>query len=462
MINLKEYFKNKSLAVQIWIAFVAIISFIFLVLTVMFSFSLRNFFTDEVYNTIEASQNTFLGSKHGFGKNFSENEDIEKYNIREVKHLKYPFPNDYKIEKLFPEIDEREMFLNNVIKEYNSQKEESKRYVIKLGHSNLFYVITKYETKNKKGFVLSYMWDTYRNNILRHLMNRLIVISIISIIVSLLVAIKMSNYLTKPLRILESNVKKIAKKQWNNNVDLNRNDEIGSLSKSIEYMRRELVKSDETQQRMLQNISHELKTPVMVIRSYAQAVEDGIYPKGDINSTMKVIDKEAERLEKGIKNLIYLTKLEYMSGHETTNTNVNLKETVISIVEKFAVRNNELKINLELDDVEIWGNLEQWNVVIENLLDNAFRYAEKFISIRILKNSSEIILRFYNDGEGIKENEMNKVFKCFCKGQNGNFGLGLTIVKQIIDLYNGEVWCDNEDDGVAFYIKLYSSKLIKI
>ncbi|MCG6197942.1 sensor histidine kinase, partial [Anoxybacillus sp. LAT_38] len=75
-------------------------------------------------------------------------------------------------------------------------------------------------------------------------------------------------------------------------------DEIGRLARSIERMRERLVRQDEAQQAFLQDVSHELKTPVMVIRSYAQSILDGIYPRGDLQGSVQVIDSEAERLEK--------------------------------------------------------------------------------------------------------------------------------------------------------------------
>ena len=160
------------------------------------------------------------------------------------------------------------------------------------------------------------MWDTYRNSLLKALLQKLMVITFVAVVISIIVALTLAKYITSPLIKLEKNVKKIAEKQWDEAIIFDRQDEIGSLAKSIEYMRKELIKRDESEQWMLQNISHELKTPVMVIRSYSEAVGDGIFPKGDLKSSMRIISSEAERLEKRIKDLLYLSKLEYLSKHE--------------------------------------------------------------------------------------------------------------------------------------------------
>lgn len=79
---------------------------------------------------------------------------------------------------------------------------------------------------------------------------------------------------------------------------MDRKDEIGKLGHTIEEMRQKLVQKDETERTLLQNISHDLKTPVMVIRGYTQSIKDGIFPKGDLENTVDVIECEALKLEK--------------------------------------------------------------------------------------------------------------------------------------------------------------------
>lgn len=97
-------------------------------------------------------------------------------------------------------------------------------------------------------------------------------------ILSWIPSLWLSRYLTRPLVEMETNIARLAEREWHRPFVLDRKDEIGKLARSFENMRIRLVKQDEAQQSFLQNISHELKTPVMVIRSYAQSILDGIYP----------------------------------------------------------------------------------------------------------------------------------------------------------------------------------------
>ena len=219
-------------------------------------------------------------------------------------------------------------------------------------------------------------------------------------------------------------------------------------------MRKELIKRDESQQWMLQNISHELKTPVMVIRSYSEAVGDGIFPKGDLKSSMRIISSEAERLEKRIKDLLYLSKLEYLSKHGATYGKIDIKEIVEDVVGKLKFAHENLNWNINISDINFKGIKEQWVVVIENILDNQIRYARNEIDISIVQKDKFTIICIHNDGEQIPQEDIEKVFNKFEKGKAGKFGLGMAIVKYIVDYHSGEIYVVNENGGVSFYIKL--------
>src|SRR5699024_9478432 len=149
-------------------------------------------------------------------------------------------------------------------------------------------------------------------------------------------ALILSSYLSKPLVNLESRVEKLTLNDWKEPIDLNRKDEIGRLGNSMEKLRNQLIRQDELERNFLQHISHELKTPVMVIRSFSQANKDGIFPKGNLDNSIQVIDDEAERLEKKIRNLLYFSKLDYMSNHEAIRENFSLNKLIQDVVDRLS------------------------------------------------------------------------------------------------------------------------------
>jgi len=454
--------KNKSLFFQIGIVFAGIIIGLSIILALLFPIILRGFFTNEVYSTIEAAQYNIINKRllRNLELEYSSEEDNDaKIDIRSVIHIQVPKEGVNEVSKLkiAKAIKSSELdlsFFRQITKQGKSQSELSKRYVKQFEDKKVFYVITKYDNKNKSGFLISYMWDTYRNSLLNALLQKLMVITFIAVVISLMVALTLTKYITAPLIKLEKNVKKIADKQWDEAIIFDRQDEIGRLAKSIEYMRKELIKRDESEQWMLQNISHELKTPVMVIRSYSEAVGDGIFPKGDLKSSMSIISGEAERLEKRIKDLLYLSKLEYLSKHEASFESVNIKGIVEAVVDRFKFTNKPLIWDVNLLDVNFKGIKEQWVVVIENILDNQIRYAKSKIRISMEKMEESTVICIHNDGDGIPKEEIDSVFDKFKKGKAGKFGLGMAIVKYIVAFHKGEIYAINENEGVSFYIKI--------
>ncbi|GLC29531.1 sensor histidine kinase [Clostridium omnivorum] len=451
--------KNWPLSMQIWLVFTSVIVIIFILLSTYFSFTIRKFFTDEMYNTIEIAQENTI--QKALGETGLKEEVITgaaSNDIRDVKHIRLNFSNDEanltKIEKFVPNKANAELFLKKLKNQAEAQTVTTKRYVQITGSGRVLYVIRVNNDKKKGNFIVSYMWDTYRNSLSRNLLRKLFTTMIIALIISLIAAKYLAQKLVVPLRQLENKVKKIGIKQWHESIDIDRDDEIGELSKSIEEMRKELVKQDEYEQTMLQQVSHDLKTPLMVIRSYVRAVEDRIYPKGNLENTMKVIDTEAESMQKRIKNLLYLTKIRYMSKHISDFGKININPLVDKVVNSFIYNEKKIDFELNISDIKILGDEEQWAVVFENIIDNQLRYAKHIIKINVYEDSTYQYITIYNDGEHIHPEKLQTIFDTFNKDKGGNFGLGLDIVRRIVSMYNGTIKAKNDEIGVSFIITL--------
>jgi two-component system, OmpR family, sensor histidine kinase CssS len=329
--------------------------------------------------------------------------------------------------------------------------------------ANLFYLIRRIDTGAEEAFIITYGWDFYRDEMVKGLFYRFMIIIGLILLICLIPALLLARYISKPLVQLESHVRQIADRNWHQPIRVKRGDEIGNLAASIEKMRQRLIQQDKAQQSFLQNISHELKTPVMVIRSYAQSISDGIFPQGDLASTIKVIDEESERLEKRIQDLLYLTKIDYLSTHEPVNDAADLSEVLHDVIGRLSRRRSEVQWSTDLPSLMVPGASEQWTVVFENLLDNQIRYAAGQIAVFLERKQNEAgnlsaLVRLWNDGPPIDDPVMGKLFQKFNHGPGGQFGLGLAIVQRLVHLYSGRIWAANEDGGVAFYLEIPASK----
>ncbi|BDG34449.1 response regulator [Geobacillus sp. 44B] len=187
-------------------------------------------------------------------------------------------------------------------------------------------------------------------------------------------------------------------------------------------------------------------------RSYAESIEDGIFPKGNLEGSVSVIKQEAMRLEKRIKDLLYLTKLDYYATQEPKYETVNVVHLLEEVVERMQPNRPNLEFKMELSEMVITGDAEQWKIAFENILDNQMRYAQTQIQV----NTGGMVVRIWNDGPQMEEHLLEQVFKKFQVGQKGKFGLGLAIVQRIAELHKAKVWAANENGGVAFYVQFTS------
>jgi len=115
--------------------------------------------------------------------------------------------------------------------------------------------------------------------------------------------------------------------------------------------------------------------------------------------------------------------------------------------------NSKIEWDLDIDQVDISGNIDKIQVSIENILDNGLRYAKEEIRVSLKKEDSFAVIEIYNDGDNIPDQHIGHIFDNFYKDKTGNFGLGLAISKKIIDFYKGEIKALNREKGVSFIIK---------
>ena len=198
---------------------------------------------------------------------------------------------------------------------------------------------------------------------------------------------------------------------------------------------------------MFQTLSHELKTPIMVISSHIEAIEDDVIDK---NKAMEVIKNETENLNKKLSLMLQLNKVNYLKSSENYELeDVELKPIVEKIVEKLKVIRKDLDFKIEIEDnVTYKGDKENWEIVFNNILTNFMRYAEKEIVIKIDKKKIEL----QNDGEKIEEETLGKIFDTYTMGNKGKTGLGLAIVKQTLELFGYKIKAENLEKGVKFVI----------
>ncbi|MBR2990998.1 MAG: HAMP domain-containing histidine kinase [Solobacterium sp.] len=232
-------------------------------------------------------------------------------------------------------------------------------------------------------------------------------------------------------------------------LDIERHDEIGDLADALTDMNFELQRQNRMKQEMLQNISHDLKTPIATIKSYGESIKDGVYPYGSLEKSVDVIIEHADRLENKVRSLITLNKMEYLLDDSPEGDHLDMNAVIDKVLLSLQVIRPEITFVRETDEkVMFHGEEDPWRIVVENLIDNALRYAET--TIRIVLHPYELIV--HNDGKQIEEDRLDVLFDPYEKGTDGQFGLGLSIVYRVVTTYGYKVDAENVQDGVQFRI----------
>lgn len=258
-----------------------------------------------------------------------------------------------------------------------------------------------------------------------------------------------SRQLIKKIEHLKGKIANLDNDNYVDKFEYNIDDELKSLSLSIDNMKDALKKQEEYKNQTYQNISHDFKTPITVIKSYIEGIEDGIETYED---GLVVIKEQINKLELKVHSLLYLNKLNYIKDLDNyKNELVDVSKIIGSSVEKFKLTNPNLEWQIHIEDKNLIfrGTSDMWEAIIDNLLNNFVRYADKIIKITIKNNK----IIFYNDGDNIDPNVLNDIFTPYKKGIKGQFGLGLSIVKKTLLLFNYEISANNEKKGVSFIIK---------
>ena len=455
-------FRFKSLTMRIWTTFTAIILIIICSISLIYLVAFKRInenakiqdlkvahdflLNSDNYNQANRFDglNNLQGSGHFIFTVNSNNQTL----IKEINSKMDPPPNSGNNVPLPKGNDlTTKTWMASFIKSGNTIKEQ--QYKKTYNNQNYIFIISSMtNTDSSKSYLISYMPNRQNNGLLY----TVLIIGAVFIAIGFVTAKVVANYISKPLKKLEDYTVRIAQKDWKTPIDLKNEDEIGRLADSMNRMQRELKRADEEEKMFLQSISHDLKTPVMVIMSHAEAIIDGIFVKSS-EENAEIIRDEAIRLKNKITHLLYLNTLDYVLDNNNENININLHDLLLHIINRLEMVNSKIEWDLDIDQVNTSGNMDKIQVSIENILDNGLRYAKEEIRVSMKKEDSFAVIEIYNDGDNIPKEHIDHIFDNFYKDKTGNFGLGLAISKKIIDFYKGEIKAVNREKGVSFIIK---------
>ncbi len=287
----------------------------------------------------------------------------------------------------------------------------------------------------------------------------------IATLVALLISYFMSRGLLKPLRRMEAGAREISLGRYNAIVYDSKIREYSELISTFNKMSSELEKQDRARSDFIANISHDLRTPLTTIMGYVRGIMDETIPYEMQNQYLGVTLSEAERMQHMIENNLDLSK--YESGNFVPNmSDFNLNEIVRSIVISMEkrIREKNIVIDFKYEKTENIVEADESAIyrVIQNLLDNALKFASigSEIVISITNKNGFAIFSIKNYGSSISEEEQKYIWDRYYKADSSRSyhktgsGLGLYIVKSIINQHNQHIEIKSDDNSVEFVFTL--------
>lgn len=349
--------------------------------------------------------------------------------------------------------------LNQVTDEIKSSKSFSDKAYLTFHLSGTEYlaIIKPVSQKNTfgLGWIIIYSSLQKMNQLQWGINFILFAILIFSALIIVLFSSLVSKKISAPFSSLNQHIRAIAERNFGMKIQMPVDDELQEFVNNINLMSEKLETYDKAQKTFLQNASHEFRTPLMSIQSYAEGIK---YDVVDSSSAVNIIIDESKRMTHLVEDLLYLSRLDTIEENYHY-TNLDFNELINSCIERMngiAIKSNiKITANSLNERLEMYADEEKLSRAITNIISNCIRYANSVVAINSkIIDSSKIQLTISDDGPGFEANELPNIFERFYKGKKGNFGLGLAISKNVIEKHNGKITAENSASGALFIIEL--------
>ncbi len=296
---------------------------------------------------------------------------------------------------------------------------------------------------------------------------QLSIITLLCIVFSLCTALLFSYRVSAPISKINEKAKLLGKGQYDITFEGGGCREIDELSSTLEYAAKELSKLEKMQNELISNISHDLRTPLTMIGGYAEVMRD--IPGENTPENVQVIIDETKRLSSLVNNLLEISKLQ-KDAKDLKYENFDLTELVRETVSRFEKLNENKGYAITLDaqeDAHVYADKEKISQVLYNLIGNAINYTgtDKQVYVRQTTADSIVMIEICDTGDGIEPEKLPKIWQRyyradkFHKRSEVGMGIGLSIVKDILDAHNAAFGVTSKlGHGSVFWFKLHTTK----
>lgn len=331
--------------------------------------------------------------------------------------------------------------------------------------STVFNLVYKFEAGGKQYYLFSKLSDTPLQQYLTKLIFALAIASaaiLVLVFVAIYAAVK---HLMTPVKEMTLAAKRFGSGDFSEKLYVPEDNEFGFLANSLNEMASSLEAIEENRKSFISNVSHELRTPMTTIGGFVDGILDGTIPKEKHNYYLNIVSGEVDRLARLVKSMLNISK--YEAGEmEMTKKTFDLMPLLVKVLLMFETRIDEKHVEIrgiEHGRFMVSADSDLMQQVLYNLVENAVKFVDDggYIEFAFENRDGSPVIRIRNSGEGLKANEISKVFDRFYKADASRgidktgVGLGLSIVRSIIKLHGGKILVRSEPNSfVEFEITL--------
>ena len=305
-------------------------------------------------------------------------------------------------------------------------------------------------------------WYSYAKRILEVFLTA----ALLALVVSFFTVYYLSYRLTRPLRQMSVAIRHYAEGDFSYKVKVKGHDELAELSQAFNTMAMSLSAQESSRRSFVANVSHELKTPMTSIGGFIDGILDGTIPEDKQSYYLRLVSDEIKRLSRLVTGMLNMSKIEageMQINLKSFDISENIFKTLLNFEKKINDNNIEIVGLDTMQSITVSADEDMIQQVIYNLIDNAVKFTPRggYIFIKDYKDSEKTFVSIRNSGDGIERDELDKIFERFYKVDRSRSydvkgaGLGLFLVKSIIELHGGEIKVESkvgEYTEFAFWI----------
>lgn len=331
--------------------------------------------------------------------------------------------------------------------------------------STVFNLVYKFQAAGNEYYLFSKLSDAPLQQYLTKLIITLAVASVAILVLVFIAIYAAVKHLMTPVKEMTLAAKRFGNGDFSEKLYVPEDNEFGFLANSLNEMASSLEAIEENRKSFISNVSHELRTPMTTIGGFINGILDGTIPKEKHNYYLNIVSEEVDRLARLVTSMLNISK--YEAGEmKMTKKTFDLMPLLVKVLLMFETRidNKHVEIRgIEHGRFMVSADKDLMQQVLYNLVENAVKFVNDggYIEFAFENRDGSSVIRIRNSGDGLKANEISKVFDRFYKADASRgidktgVGLGLSIVRSIIKLHDGKILVRSEPNSfVEFEIIL--------